>query len=500
MSSEAPDDPPPTTLVAGKYELRGLIGRGGMGSVWEGRHTSLDTRVAIKFIDAEYAKSPEARSRFDNEARAAATIQSKYAIQIFDHGTTPDGRLYIVMELLEGEPLDKRLTRVEVLSIADTARTIRQVGRALQRAHDRGIIHRDLKPENIFLVHGPDDVEDVAKVLDFGIAKMKAAPGAVGVSSGTKTGTLLGTPFFMSPEQARGLRTVDHRSDLWSLGVIAFKCVTGALPFDGESLGDLLVKICTGPIPVPSHVSPGLPAEFDAWMTRALDRDPDRRFQSAGELAESLALLAGLSVRRELTTSGSAVDPGSRVQSSSLIVVPAAAAGGTVADPGAPLAPAGTDLPILAATSAPFTASTAGPTRASSRIGIYALAAVGVLLGVGLVLFKYGAGTSTSVPGAAAERPPPLSSPHAAVAEPHLPASPNGASDPTPLAPSSALPAESPATPAAVSASSGPRTPKPTNKLLPWKPSSRTLSAPTPLPAAPASPPKASPNVGEPGY
>src|SRR5580692_5956775 len=123
--------PPVRGLVAAKYEVVRLIGRGGMGSVWEGRHTSLGTRVAIKFIDAEYANSADARSRFDNEARAAATIQSKHAIQIFDHGTTPDGRLYIVMELLEGEPLDKRLARLRVMSISDTARMIRQVGRAL---------------------------------------------------------------------------------------------------------------------------------------------------------------------------------------------------------------------------------------------------------------------------------------------------------------------------------------------------------------------------------
>jgi eukaryotic-like serine/threonine-protein kinase len=115
MSSDATHDPPFTALVAGKYELLGLIGRGGMGSVWEGRHTSLGTRVAIKFIDVEYAHNQDARSRFDNEARAAATIQSKHAIQIFDHGTAPDGRLYIVMELLAGEPLDKRLARLHVL-------------------------------------------------------------------------------------------------------------------------------------------------------------------------------------------------------------------------------------------------------------------------------------------------------------------------------------------------------------------------------------------------
>ncbi|MGH7268804.1 MAG: serine/threonine-protein kinase, partial [Polyangiaceae bacterium] len=281
-------------LVAGKYEVLGLIGRGGMGSVWEGRHQSLGTRVAIKFIDAEHVESDEARARFVTEARAAATIQSKHAIQIFDHGVTEDGRPYMVMELLAGEPLDRRLDRLGAISLGDTARIVGHVCRALQRAHDAGIIHRDIKPENIFLVRTPDDDEEIAKVLDFGIAKIKGPPGQEGLSSSTKTGAVLGTPYYMSPEQARGLRTLDHRSDLWSLGVIAYKCVTGALPFDGESVGDLLVKICTSPLPRPSAAMPGLPASFDAWFFRALEREPQARFGSALELAQALGLAAGL--------------------------------------------------------------------------------------------------------------------------------------------------------------------------------------------------------------
>ncbi len=168
---------PVTGLVAGKYEVVGLIGRGGMGSVWEGRHASLGTRVAIKFIDPEYAESKEAQSRFVTEARAAASLQTKHAIQIYDHGVTDDGRPYIVMELLLGEPLDKRIDRLGRMPLVDTARVLVQVCRALQRAHDAGIIHRDLKPENIFLVRSPDDEDEIAKVLDFGIAKIKGAAG-----------------------------------------------------------------------------------------------------------------------------------------------------------------------------------------------------------------------------------------------------------------------------------------------------------------------------------
>ncbi len=295
--STHPEPPPSTALIAGKYQLIKMIGRGGMGSVWEGRHTSLGTRVAIKFIEAEYANSQEARSRFDNEAKAAATIQSKHAIQIYDHGVTDDGKPYIVMELLTGEPLDKRIERLGRLPLQDVARIFQQVARGLGRAHERGIIHRDLKPENIFLVTTPDDDDEVAKVLDFGIAKIKGVAGQQ-LSNSTKTGAVLGTPYFMSPEQARGLRDIDHRTDLWSLGVIVFKCVTGVLPFDGESLGDLLVKICTTQIPVPSQVLPGLPPAFDAWFSRALDRDPQKRFASALEMSDALSYACGVSVRR----------------------------------------------------------------------------------------------------------------------------------------------------------------------------------------------------------
>ncbi len=273
MPTDIPEAPPSVGPIAGKYDLVRLIGRGGMGTVWEGRHTSLGNRVAIQFIDVEYANSQEARTRFDNEARAAATIQSKHAIQIFDHGVTSDGKPYIVMELLQGEPLDARLDRMGRLTLQDTARILRQVARALTRAHEKGIVHRDLKPENIFLVRTPDDDDEVAKVLDFGIAKFKKIDGQSGsgghLTSSTKTGAVLGTPFYMAPEQARGLRVLDLRVDLWSLGIIAYKCVCGVLPFEGVSVWVLLVKICTTAAPIPSLTVPALGPSFDAWFARA---------------------------------------------------------------------------------------------------------------------------------------------------------------------------------------------------------------------------------------
>ena len=270
-----------------------------MGTVWEGVHDTLGTRVAVKIIEIEHVQSPESLRRFENEAHAAARLQSKYVVEVYDHGVMPDGRAFIVMQYLQGEPLDRRLERLGRLSPRETARIILQICRALSKAHAVGIVHRDLKPENIFLVWDEEDGADVVKVVDFGIAKFTEPTGEV---PGTYTGSLLGTPFYMSPEQARGLRTVDHRSDLWAVGVITFRCMTGRLPFEGESVGDVLVKLCTGPIPAPSEFVPDLPAEFDAWMARVLTRDLQVRFSSAAELGEALGAVCGVPVRPRYST------------------------------------------------------------------------------------------------------------------------------------------------------------------------------------------------------
>jgi len=377
-----PEVPTSTSLVAGKYQLVAMIGRGGMGSVWEARHASLGTRFAIKFIEAEYADSQEARSRFDKEARAAATIQSKHAIQIYDHGVTEDGKPYIVMELLQGEPLDKRIERLGRLTLQDTARILHQVCRGLARAHERGIVHRDLKPENIFIVRTTEDDDEIAKVLDFGIAKIQSSTTNPAITSSTKTGAVLGTPFYMSPEQARGLRNVDHRTDVWSLGVIAYKCVTGKLPFDGESVGDLLVKICTAPVPLPSQSLAGLPPAFDAWFLRALEREPDRRYATVTELAEQLAFVAGLGLRGSVASG-----PGGH-SNVSTVAAGVGSGGGPMATPqhvgpygsNPSYAPTATPPPG-AMTAAPFTSSQPVPGVPSRSKWIVGVAAVAVGIG-----------------------------------------------------------------------------------------------------------------------
>ena len=391
-------DIPSTEIIDGKYRLIRLIGRGGMGSVWEGQHIQLGRRVAIKFIEADHANSAEAVARFDNEAKAAAAIQSKYAISIEHHGVTPDGRPFIVMEFLSGEPLDKRLEKFGRLSLQDTARIIQQVSRGLAKAHERGIIHRDLKPENIFLVADEEDGSEIAKVLDFGIAKIKTD--GLSISNNTRTGAILGTPYFMSPEQARGLRDIDHRADIWSLGVIAYRCVTGKLPFDGESVGDLLVKICVAPLPMPSLLVPTLPQTFDAWFARALEREPSARFPNVSEAAHALAECAGITVRRSNNNPMPAAMPPS-AHTAGLVPPttpsPGQGAYGTPPPgypyPGATPAPySGTPLPYKhAVTSAGLSTSTTNlqTTKARGRGIIFALAAIFVLLGAGATVFGY---------------------------------------------------------------------------------------------------------------
>ncbi len=275
-------------VVADKFRLVRLLGQGGMGEVWVAQHTSLDIPCAVKFIHAESAQKLDVRARFEREAKAAAQLRTNTVVQILDYGIFEDTP-YIAMEYLEGEPLSARIKRRGRLDAHETFRVIRDVGRALTKAHAAGIVHRDLKPENIFLV--VDDDREIAKVLDFGVAKS-----ADQLDSNTQTGALLGTPYFMSPEQAQGTKAVDHRADLWSIAVVAFRCLTGELPFKSTALGDLLIKIVTAPAPVPSHIAPGLPEGFDAWWLRASQRDPAHRFQSAKEMVQGLSMALGVSM------------------------------------------------------------------------------------------------------------------------------------------------------------------------------------------------------------
>ena len=224
-------------MTVANVRLSKLLGQGGMGSVWIADHLTLHTEVAVKFMAAEIAKDGPAVARFTREATAAAQIKSPHVVQIFDHGVTSDGIPYIVMEKLEGDDLGKRLAQVVALPIPDAIKIVVQVCKALSRAHALGIVHRDIKPENIFLTDS--DGETFVKVLDFGIAKKTMETSMVM----TSTGAMVGTPYYMSPEQVLGAKGLDGRSDIWSLGVVAYHAITGQLPFTSETLGALCVAI-----------------------------------------------------------------------------------------------------------------------------------------------------------------------------------------------------------------------------------------------------------------
>ncbi|WP_437987420.1 protein kinase domain-containing protein [Sorangium sp. So ce117] len=270
------------SVVAGRYRLERMLARGGMGAIWVARHLQLDATVAVKLMAPEYAASSAARARFEREARAAAQLKIPNVVHVHDYGLEGDTP-FLVMELLDGEDLETRLSREGRLSTAATLGIVTQVCKALRRAHEAGIVHRDLKPANLFLSR--QDEDELVKVLDFGIAK---AQGTLLAGNETKTGTLVGSPYYMSPEQVRRSKTLDWRSDLWSVGVIAYRCLTGRLPFPGEEIGEVFVAICTEDVPLASSVVPELGPAVDGFFSRALARDPAHRFQGASELAEAL--------------------------------------------------------------------------------------------------------------------------------------------------------------------------------------------------------------------
>jgi serine/threonine-protein kinase len=277
----------PGDIIAERYVLTEEIGSGAMGSVWRARDRQGAEDVAIKLFARELHEE-RALKRFEREASLVRRIENPHVVAVVDAGRH-HGLPYLAMELLHGEDLRRRLKRQGWLQLGDTARVVMHTGHALAAAHAHGLVHRDIKPENLFLAAVGD--REVIKVLDFGVAKASDVIGHGGLDP-TVTGTLIGTPHYVSPEQARGLKTVGPASDLWSLGIVAFECLTGRRPFDARSLGPLIAQILSGAIPAPSALCEGLPTAVDAWFARALARDPEQRFPSATAMAEDLVRLA----------------------------------------------------------------------------------------------------------------------------------------------------------------------------------------------------------------
>jgi serine/threonine protein kinase len=278
-------DPPPNSdprvgVVLGRHVLVRLLGEGGMGAVYEARHQDLGRLAAVKVLHERYARSSDVRLRFVREGQAAARVRHPHVVDVYDVGVDA-GQPYLVMELLEGEDLSQTIARDGVLSVERTADLLLPV-----------VVHRDLKPENIFLSEQRNGIKP--KVLDFGISKIMD-PGDA--ESLTHTGAFLGTPQYMSPEQAQGAKHIDHRSDQYSLGVVLYQCVTARRPIEEPSLYALIQRIVAGEFPPPRQLSPELPAAFEAVILRAMARDPSERFGSARGLGQALLPFASARVR-----------------------------------------------------------------------------------------------------------------------------------------------------------------------------------------------------------
>ncbi|MFO0669817.1 MAG: serine/threonine-protein kinase [Polyangiaceae bacterium] len=282
----------PGTLVAARYRLIRQLGQGGMGSVWSATHVVTGKSVALKFLSADVADE-SSKKRLLREARAACSVRHPHVVQVHDVLEIEGELPVLVMDLLEGESLGDRLERERVVPEGELVRILLQMVGALEAAHARGVVHRDIKPDNVFLVRRPDGALDV-KVLDFGIAKVtKLEDGdAAETAKLTGTGAMMGTPYYMAPEQVFGEKDVDARTDLWATGIMIYECASGVRPTEGANLGQILKLVTVGPFTplaqVASGVSPGLARVVDM----CLERDRTRRVPTATALREALERVA----------------------------------------------------------------------------------------------------------------------------------------------------------------------------------------------------------------
>ena len=327
--SVPPTEPPPQAfastlggleeqIVAGRYRVIRKLGEGGMGTVYLAEHETIEKKVALKVLLHEYARKPDLKDRFLQEAKAAAKIGHENIVDITDFGPTPDGSVFFAMEFLEGQDLSQVIKKEGALPWSRAKPILVQICRALGAAHSKGIVHRDMKPENIYLIER-EGRSDFVKLLDFGIAKMNVEKGEKRL---TRTGMIFGTPEYMSPEQAQG-NTPDHRVDIYAVGVIMYELLTASVPFKADTFMGILTKhIFENPVP-PSQLNPeaGIPVEVEEIILKAMAKDRAERFQSMTEMAAAIAQASGRMTR---PTGDNPQLPPRRIASPSQTYAPAA--------------------------------------------------------------------------------------------------------------------------------------------------------------------------------
>jgi serine/threonine-protein kinase len=354
-------------IIEGKYRIVRLIGEGGMGAVYEGENTRIHRRVAIKVLHQGVAENQEAVQRFEREAQAAGRIGNDHILEVIDMGSLSNGDHFMVMEYLDGEPLSDRIRRIGRLRPEDVSPLVIQALEGLQAAHEAGIVHRDLKPDNVYVIREKAGQKDFVKLIDFGISKFSSLTGGSEMKM-TRTGTVMGTPYYMSPEQASGSRDADHRSDIYAIGVILYEAVTGRVPFDAATFNQLLFQIVLSDPAPPQQVVPDLDPAFANLIAKAMARDPDHRFQTASELSQALAawLATGASVSVHPQPAVNPMVP--RAMQGSQPLLDAAIRGGTTPDAWAQ------------------SQSSALPTVPKSKSPVIVLAALGLLTFGGLAI------------------------------------------------------------------------------------------------------------------